>query len=96
MRTEKKSVFNKQYKRLYLQYVGDLIFFARKYVDYQTAEDIVHDLFLKIWDSKSTVVAEQNIKNYLLTMVKNACLDNLKRQTVTDTFVQKNNSSIAN
>lgn len=89
MRTEKKSVFNKQYKRLYLQYVGDLIFFARKYVDYQTAEDIVHDLFLKIWDSKSTVVAEQNIKNYLLTMVKNACLDNLKRQTVTDTFVQK-------
>lgn len=86
---ENSTVFNKHFKNFYLLYAGDLIFFARKFVDYQTAEDIVHDLFLKIWDSKSTIIIEVNIKNYLLTMVQNSCIDNLKRKKVADNFVEK-------
>lgn len=89
MKLEERNIFNTQYKAFYLQYSGELIFFARKFVDYYTAEDIVHDIFLKIWDSKSTIIVEKDIKNYLLSMVQNACLDHIKHQFVADTFNQK-------
>lgn len=89
MKLEERNIFNTQYKAFYLQYSGELIFFARKFVDYYTAEDIVHDIFLKIWDSKSTIIVEKDIKNYLLSMVQNACLDHIKHRSVADTFYQE-------
>lgn len=84
---EGKNSFTKQFKAFYLQYGGELIFFARKFVDHYTAEDIVHDIFLKIWDKKSTVIVEKDIKGYLLSMVQHACYDYLKHQQVEDTFL---------
>jgi len=84
---ESKNIFTKQFKVLYLQYAGELIFFARKFVDNHTAEDIVHEIFLKIWDKKSTVIVETDFKSYLFSMVQHACYDYLKHQTVKDTFL---------
>ena len=37
------------FKDSYLQKAPSLISFARKFVDVFTAEDIVHDVFLKAW-----------------------------------------------
>lgn len=87
---EETNIFNTRYKAFYLQYAGELIFFARKFVDHQTAEDIVQDLFLKIWDRKSTVIAESEINNYLRSMVQNACIDHIRHQSVENSFLQKN------
>lgn len=84
-----KTVFAKHYKAFYMQYAGDLIFFARKFVDVHTAEDIVQDIFLKIWDRKSTIIVEKNIQSYLLSMVQNACYDFLRRQKVEDSYMKK-------
>lgn len=84
-----KSVFTEYFKIFYQQYVGDMVFFARHFVDAHVAEDIVHDLFLKIWDKRSTIIVEDNIKNYLLSMVQNACYDYLKHQQVKDVFLSK-------
>jgi len=86
---EETNIFNTRYEAFYLQYAGELIFFARKFVDHQTAEDIVQDLFLKIWDRKSTVIAESEIKNYLRSMVQNACIDYIKHQSVESSFLQE-------
>lgn len=88
-KTEDKSIFTQQFKAFYLQYAGELLFFARKFVDYQTAEDLVHDIFLRIWDKKSTVVAEKEIRTYLFSIVQNACYDFLKHQSIADTFMGK-------
>ena len=78
---------NKHFRAFYLKNAADMIFFARKFVDYETAEDIVHDIFLKIWDSKSTIIVEEDMKNYLITMVRNACLDHLKSKSFADNNV---------
>lgn len=83
------SVYTEIYKIFYKEYVDDLIFFARQFVDVHAAEDIVHDLFLKIWDKRSTIIAEDNIRNYLLSMVQNACYDYLKHLQVEDNFMSK-------
>jgi len=86
---EVKNFLADQFKAFYLEHAGELIFFARKFVDNYTAEDIVHDIFLKIWDKKSTVIVEGDIKTYLLSIVQNACYDYLKHQSVADTFLNK-------
>lgn len=91
MKSKKKETdfFNTQYKAFYLQHAGELIFIARKFVDRHTAEDIVQDIFLKIWDRKSTIVVEGDMKNYLRSMVEHACFDFMKHQTVENNFMQK-------
>lgn len=88
-RRKEKTIFAEHYQAFYLQYAGDLIFFARKFVDHQTAEDIVHDVFLKIWAAKSTIVVEEEMQNYLLSMVQNACYDFLKHRQVQNGYVNK-------
>jgi RNA polymerase sigma-70 factor (ECF subfamily) len=84
-----KTVFAAHFRAFYLQYAGDLVFFARKFVNIQTAEDIVHDIFLKIWDKRSTIIVEKNIRGYLLSMVQHACYDYLKHQQVKDSFMNR-------
>lgn len=86
---EDKNIFTEYFKAFYLQYSGELIFFARKFVDAYAAEDLVHDVFLKIWDKKSTIIVEKDIRNYLLSMVQHACYDYLKHQQIEDTFLSK-------
>lgn len=88
-RKEDNRLFTEKFKSLYERYAGELMFFARKFVDRQTAEDIVHNLFVKIWDKKLTVVADETARSYLLSMTRNACYDHLKHQTISDTFMGK-------
>ena len=61
MKAEVTINLNKHFRAFYFKNAADMIFFARKFVDYETAEDIVHDIFLKIWDSKSTIIVEEDI-----------------------------------
>lgn len=84
---KEESTFSAHFRAFYLQYAGELIFFARQFVDVYTAEDIIHDIFLKIWDKKSTIIVEENIRNYLLSTVQNACYDHLKHMQVKDTLM---------
>lgn len=86
---KEESIFTEHFRTFYLQYAGEMVFFARQFVDVYTAEDIVHDIFLKIWDKRSTIIVEENIRNYLLSMVQHACYDYLKHQQVEDTFMNK-------
>lgn len=73
-----------QFKDLYETYAPKLLFFARKFVDFQTAEDIVHDVFLKIYNNY-----KDNIGGYLFKAVQNSCLDYLKHQTIEQNYISK-------
>jgi RNA polymerase sigma-70 factor (ECF subfamily) len=79
----------KEFEQLYKKHAAGLIFYARKFVDYQTAEDVVHDVFLKIWFSESVMLVNENISSYLFNAVRNMCLDLLKHQAVHDDYVSK-------
>ena len=76
-----------EFKRLYEKYVPGLIFFARQFVDCPTAEDVVHDVFLKIWNSETVMIANESIRAYLFFAVRNACLDVLKHQAICNDYV---------
>ncbi len=85
---ENENALN-QFKKTYNLHASGLIFYARKFTDQQTAEDIVHDVFLKIWDKKQHLILEDEIKTYLIRAVQNACFDYLKHVSVENDYISK-------
>lgn len=78
-----------KFKLLYLENAPRLIFYASKYVDGDTAEDLVHDIFIKIWQKKEAYSVEEGLKTYLFRSVQNACLDYLKHKSVEMTYADE-------
>ena len=79
----------KEFERVYEKYAPGLIFYARKFVDHPTAEDLVHDVFLKIWNSETVMLVNESIGSYLYSAVRNACLDLLKHQAICNDYLSK-------
>lgn len=65
------------------------MFFARKYVEHSSAEDIVHDVFLKLWNDGPLILIDETISNYLFQSVRNTCLNHLKHQVVEEEYIAK-------
>jgi RNA polymerase sigma-70 factor (ECF subfamily) len=76
-----------KFQVLYKNYAPVLIFYAAKFVDPPTAEDLVQDVFLKIWNRRSFIFWEDSLQTYLYNAVRHACLDYLKHEEVKNHFV---------
>ena len=71
------------FEMLFKTYSQRLIYFSRRYVlDKQTAENIVQDVFLRIWQNKENLNPSKSIKSYLFTAVKNESLKQLRHLSV--------------
>jgi RNA polymerase sigma-70 factor (ECF subfamily) len=66
------SLFNNYYQQLY-QFAGRFV------QDTQTAENIVQDLFVKLWIDKDKIQIKSALKSYLYTATKNRSLTTRKR-----------------
>ena len=51
------------------------------------AEDVVQDLFIRIWQNTPEVIESPQVKYYLLTAVRNGCISHIRKQAG-KTFVQ--------
>jgi RNA polymerase sigma-70 factor (ECF subfamily) len=61
---------------LYDEYFIDLAAFAFRYVrDHAIAEDVVHDVFLKLWSFHSTIEIRTTLRAYLFSVVANRARD---------------------
>ena len=70
-----ESAFNE----LYRQQFGKLFQFAYSFLgDKEPAEEIVNDIFLKVWLNRKDMGQVLNIQVYLYVTVKNACLNYLR------------------
>jgi len=66
-------------ENLFKKYFAALCVFARQYVyDNDKVKDIVHDVFINIWEKGSLYENESLIKGYLFTSVKNRCFNYLR------------------
>jgi RNA polymerase sigma-70 factor (ECF subfamily) len=71
------------FEHLFKTHCKPLINFARRFVqDTQIAENIVQDVFLKIWSIRKELNPTLNIKSYLYTAVKNGALKQLRNEAV--------------
>ncbi|MFI0429393.1 RNA polymerase sigma-70 factor [Mariniflexile sp. HMF6888] len=69
------------FDKIYTTYYQTLCIFACSYTnDIQKAEDLVQDVLLKFWESKSYLNFQGNLKNYLLKSVYNSFLDSIRKE----------------
>lgn len=69
------------FRVLFEQFYPKLMSLARRYVDEDTAKDIVQEVFVSYWEKKDELQIEK-IHSFLYKWVQNKCLDHIKRQTV--------------
>ena len=70
------------YNQLFDKYYMPLCVYSLKYCDsFQLAEDIVQDLFVKLWDEKIYMKFDNSISPYLFKAVKNNTLQGIKKQS---------------
>jgi len=77
------------FDELFRQYSRPLFYYAAKFVDDESARDIVQDIFLKLWsDQKITITLSLN--SLLFTMVRNSCLQQLEKLKVRSKYLVSN------
>lgn len=77
------------YRQIYMQYAPILLKFANRFVSSFFVEDIVHDVFLKIWDKQVFLLPEEEVKRILFAAVRNACIDHLRRMSLEEEIIDK-------
>lgn len=71
----------KALEMIYKRYYKGLHGFARAFIrEFQVAEDIIQNVFLKIWENKETWNPDGKLRHYLFTAVRNESL-NYKRHS---------------
>jgi len=71
----------KAFEDLFRLFYPRLLSFAQSYLrDKATAENIIQDAFLLLWERRETLRQNSNIRAWLLTVVKNNILNDIERQ----------------
>lgn len=74
-----KSFSEKDFELVFREYFPYLCAFAKKYVaDPDECKDIVHNVFLNLWQKQDTIDLSIPIKAYLFKSVHNRCLNYLR------------------
>jgi RNA polymerase sigma-70 factor (ECF subfamily) len=82
-----KSKDEKAFELVFRMYYPDLCGFAIKYVQRQDlAEEMVQDVFYKLWEKLDSLVISSNLKSYLYTSVRNAAFNHFKHQEVVNAY----------
>lgn len=68
------------FKLLFRQYYSALCYFSDRIIaNSSDAEDIVEEVFTKLWNSKQTFANMNHLHSFLYKATRNACLDHLKK-----------------
>lgn len=69
------------YEKLFRQNYAALVRFAKDIVkDKDTAEDLVQEVFVKIWERRQSIEIKTSVNAYLYMAVKNHCFNKLKAE----------------
>lgn len=80
---------NMVFGQIFEKYHASMFRFAETFVfRAEVAEDIVQEVFIKIWE-KPDIQIERSLKSYLFLMVRNSCIDYLRALQVEDKRMRK-------
>lgn len=80
----------KSLKFLFDTYYASLCNYAFQFLnDYDMAEEVVQNLFVKIWEKRNTFEIEISVKNYLFRSVRNQCINLIQHEKVKQLHAQK-------
>lgn len=74
--------------RIFRLCYADLVVFCSRFIDSRAAcEDIVQDVFVKIWEERHTLRIRSSLRSYLTALVQNRAIDQLRRDSVKDRYL---------
>jgi RNA polymerase sigma-70 factor (family 1) len=77
------SEYENQFEEVYLSHFSRMKRFAQQYViQEEDAENIVQDIFFDIWENRLDFSSFTNLNGYLLSVLRNRCIDFLRKRTV--------------
>ncbi|BAX78455.1 RNA polymerase sigma-70 factor [Labilibaculum antarcticum] len=83
-------LFNKKkesaFELVFNMYYPRLVYFAKEYVSYDDAKNLVQDAFITLWNKKPEFGSESQLRSYLYLTVKNNCLMHLRHEKVRDSY----------
>lgn len=83
----KNSDFN-SFDLLYKKYVKRLYCFALGYLkSHGDAEEMVQEVFLKVWEKRHTLDETRSFNSYLFTITKNSILNHFRKKANEESYV---------
>ena len=71
------------FKSLFDTYYASLCHYASHYLnDDSLSEEVVQELFVKIWEKRKSLTIDTSVKNYLFRAVRNGCLNQIQHDKV--------------
>jgi RNA polymerase sigma-70 factor, ECF subfamily len=84
------------FETIFKTWYRGLCLFALRYIDdYKVSEEIVQDVFLRLWEKKDTLSIRKSIKSYLFQAVRNACIDYIRHQKVEQGYISEQKNQIS-
>ena len=77
-----------RFDRIYHEYAARLIVFARRFVTEKFAEDIVQDVFVRVWQQGRFRLPSEELSRYLYRSVLNACRNSIRHELVVSRYVR--------
>jgi RNA polymerase sigma-70 factor (ECF subfamily) len=90
MKNSDRKIFNeikkgnlKTFERLFKKYYSSLCNYATKYLkDLNKAEEVVQELFYRLWEKRNKLDINVSLKSYLYRAVYNGCLQYLNHRAI--------------
>lgn len=79
----------KAFRLVYDKYTPVLRFFCFRYIDdKESANDIVQEIFVKLWEARLTFRDEPSLRSYLYKTARSLCLNQLRHEKVKNRYTQ--------
>lgn len=76
------------YELIFRRYYVSLCGFATRFVEQpEASEEIVQDIFMKLWEKKGSLVIETSLKSYLFRAVYNSCNNYLAHVQIKNRYI---------
>ena len=70
-----------QFEKIFREHYNALANYAYSILkSEQDAEDVVQEVFIKIWQNNPDIIKNEQVKFYLLTSIRNGCISFLRKQ----------------
>ena len=77
----------KKFEQLFRELFNPLCSFSMKYVhDLDEAKNIVHEVFISVWEKFDSLPEDVNYRSYFYTSVRNRCLNQIRNKKKTVLF----------
>ncbi len=89
-----KTGIKDAFRELFERYASQIYCFALKYLkNEQDSEELVQDVFVKIWEKRERLDKSKNIRSFVFTVAVNTIYDTIRRKNIENSFLDfaKNN-----